>query len=154
MIISKLKNFLEKKKIKYEDVSHKAVFSAKEAAKVCKVKLEEIAKTLIVKNKDKNKYLMVIIPGSKRLDLKKVAKKIKAKEIRLALEDEMKKIIKDADLGATPGVGTLWKLPVYLDKSLKSKEIVFGGGKNTDSVKMKLSDFLKIQKTQKGDFIE
>ncbi len=49
MISAKIKKFLENKKVKYESVGHKIVYTAYDKAATLRVKEEAVAKTLVVK---------------------------------------------------------------------------------------------------------
>lgn len=143
-IAKKLFNHLEKNKVKYEVVPHRIVYTAYDMAKTLRVDLKEIVKTLIIKT-DKQ-YVLVALSANQMLDLGKLKKLLKAKKIDIAREDVMKKVFKIKPGTITP-FGSLYKLPVYLDKNLtKITKIIVGGGSYTDSIKIKMNDFIKLEK--------
>jgi prolyl-tRNA editing enzyme YbaK/EbsC (Cys-tRNA(Pro) deacylase) len=74
----KLLNFLKKSKIKFEVISHKTVYTAKDKAQTLKVPEKKVGKTLILKA-NKNLFF-VLIPARKQLDLKKIQQKTKEKK--------------------------------------------------------------------------
>ena len=67
---SKLKKFLDAKKVKYNIVDHKTVFTAYDLAQTMKEKLENIAKTIVVKADKVD--LLVVLPGYRRVDFSKL----------------------------------------------------------------------------------
>lgn len=140
-IPKKLLSYLDKAKIGYKIVRHKTVYTAYDAAQTLGVKLGEIAKTLVIKA-DKI-YLLAVLPASHKLDLGKLKKVVKAKKIEIAKEGMMKKIFKIKPGAITP-FGQIYKVPVYVDKSmLKVKQITAGAGTFEESVVMTAKNFLK-----------
>lgn len=140
-IPKKLLSYLDKAKIGYKIVRHKTVYTAYDAAQTLGVKLGEIAKTLVIKA-DKI-YLLVVLPASHKLDLGKLKKVVKAKKIEIAKEGMMKKMFKIKPGAITP-FGQIYKVPVYVDKSmLKAKQIIAGAGTFEESVVMTAKNFLK-----------
>lgn len=141
-IHKKLDAFLKKAKVKFDVVSHKTVFTVYDLAQTLKEQFESIAKTLLVKvDKD---YVLVVMPANQRLDFAKLKKALQAKEIRLAKEKEMKDKFKVAPGSMTP-FGPLYKVSVVVDKSLtKTKQALFSAGSFTESVRMKVADFVKL----------
>ncbi len=151
-IPAKILNYLNKSKIKYDLAKHKIVYTAYDKAATLKVPEKTICKTLIVKT-DKT-YNLVLIPANKNLDKikfkkilnneqKKTGGKI-AKTIDFATELWIKKNIKGIKLGAIPPFGKLWKLPVFIEKTLlKEREIVVNSGDHRWSIKIDLNNFKK-----------
>jgi len=149
-VYKKLVNYLEKNQIKYEPMAHKTVYTVYDLAQTTGLKLSEIAKTLVVKV-DKG-YALAVLLASQRLDLNKLKKLAKAKKVEIPKEKVMEKIFRIKPGTITP-FGSLYKVPVYFEKGLtKSTKIVISGGSYTDSVKIKTSDFLKLEKPMVGIF--
>ncbi|XOU94546.1 MAG: YbaK/EbsC family protein [Candidatus Kerfeldbacteria bacterium] len=142
-IPKKLLNHLDKAKAKFEVLEHKTVYTAYDLAKTTKSKLQEIAKTVLVKA-DK-KYFLVVVPSHYQLDFSKLKKILKVKKVSMAKENEMKNKFKVKPGAITP-FGTIHKVEVIVDKTLlKLKDVVLGGGSFTDSIKMKIKDFMKVE---------
>ena len=146
MVPKKVTDFLKKQKIPYSLVDHKKVFTAYDAAATLKLKLNEIVKSLVVKM-DKNYYL-IALPADKNLDfglLKKAAKAmgIAVKKIEIPGEKVITKILK-VKPGQITGFGPLHKIKSVVDTDLKKvKEVIVSGGSLTQSIRMKISDYLK-----------
>ncbi|MDP2684136.1 MAG: YbaK/EbsC family protein [bacterium] len=142
-IPKKLLNHLEKAKAKFDILEHRTVYTAYDLAQTTKSKLQEIAKTVLIKA-DKNYYL-VVIPAHYKLDFAKIKKLLKVKKVQIAKENEMKTKFKVKPGAITP-FGTIHKAEVIIDNTLlKAKEAIFGSGSFTESIRMKIKDFLKVE---------
>jgi Ala-tRNA(Pro) deacylase len=150
-IPKKLLNYLDKTKVGYKIIKHKTVYTAYDLAQTLKAKLGEIAKTLVVKA-DKD-YVLVILPASRKLDLGKLKKILKAKKVEIAKEKVMKTSFK-VKPGAVAPFGALYKVPVFVDRALiRAKKIIANAGTHEDSVIMTAKNFLKaIGEATVGDF--
>ena len=147
-IPKKLLNYLDKNKIKYDILKHRTVYTAYDLAQTMKQKLQEIAKTLLVKV-DKQ-YHLVVIPAHYKLDFGKLKKALKAKKVGIAKEKEMQTKFKVKPGAITP-FGTMHKVGVFVDKTLlKTQKAIFGAGSFTESLRMKVKDFLKLEDAETG----
>ena len=148
MTNKKLIKMLDDWGIDYEVLKHKTVFTAHDVAATLKTKLDEIVKTLIIEA-DKRFYL-VSLPANKNVDFQQLAKAIKkmggsVKTIGIPNEKVLAK-----KLGITPGGVTafakLHQLPHIVDKDIKKiKRAVLSGGSVSESLKMKIADWLKVE---------
>jgi len=149
-IPKKVTSYLEKKAAKYEPVVHKKVYTAYDVAQTLKKDLKEIAKSLVIKA-DKA-YILVIVPASMRIDLGKLKKSIGAKKVSIPKENVMVKVFK-VKPGAITAFGGLHKVETVVDKSfLKSREAFFAAGSFTDSVRMKVKDFIAMEEAKLESF--
>lgn len=149
-IPKKVKNYLDKNKVKYEVLAHKCVYTAYDLANTTKKKLSEIAKTLVVKADAK--YILVVVPAHYRLDLAKLKKVLNAKKVEIAKENVMKKVFKVKPGAMTP-FGAFHKTEVVVDKALaKTKEALFSAGSFTDSLRMKVKDFVALEEAKLASF--
>jgi|SRR3989338_3645491 len=140
----KLQKHLEENKVKYEIIPHKKVFTAIDAAATLRVKLEEIAKSLVVKA-DKN-YYMLILAANRRVNLAKLKKALKASKVIIPNESELVKILK-VKPGALTGFGSLHNLEVVIDKGFgKAKKAIFASGSLAESVKVGVKDYVRLEK--------
>lgn len=145
----KIKNYLDKQNIDYEEIAHKTVYTAYDAAQTLKKELKEIAKNLIVKAD--NTYALVVVPADKRLDLNKIKKALKAKKVSIPNEQVIVKILKIKP-GAVSSFGKLHKLEMLVDKAMIStKKAIFSTGSVTDSVLIKVKDFVQMEEAKLAD---
>ena len=145
-IPKKTKSYLDKKLAKYDEITHKTVYTAYDAASTLRRELKEIAKSLLIAA-DKA-YVLVIIPAHMRLDMSKLKKALSAKKVSIPNEKVMVKVFK-VKPGAMTAFGGLHKLEVVVDKSLvKTKDVIFSAGNFTDSIRMKVKDFIAMEEAK------
>ncbi|MDD5110396.1 MAG: YbaK/EbsC family protein [Patescibacteria group bacterium] len=151
-IPAKVKAYLKKAKKPFEEITHKTVFTAYDIAQTLKRNLKEVGKTLLVKT-DKA-YVLVVVPASHRLDFAKLKKALKVKKVEMVPEKVMAKMLK-VKAGALTAFGKLHKLPLVVDRSLlKTKDVILQAGSFTDSVRMKVKDFVKMEEALMAGIVE
>ncbi|OGY54914.1 MAG: hypothetical protein A2951_00520 [Candidatus Buchananbacteria bacterium RIFCSPLOWO2_01_FULL_56_15] len=149
-IPAKVKSYLDKNLGRYEVLTHKTVYTAYDAAQTLRRELKEIAKSLLIAA-DKA-YIIAVIPAHLRLDLGKLKQSLKAKKISIPREQIMVKVFK-VKPGAMTAFGGLHKVEVWADKSLlKTKDVILSAGSFTDSVRMKVKDFLQMEQAKLANF--
>lgn len=146
----KITGYLGRNKVKFEIVTHKKVYTAYDLAQTLGHSLDGIAKTLLVhadipeiRKKGKLHYV-IVVPASYNIDLAKVKRLLKAKKVDFVKEKAIGK------LGVKPGAispfGSVRGFGVVMDTVLlKTKEILVGAESFTESVRMKVKDFVAIE---------
>ncbi len=151
-IPAKVKNYLAKLKFKYEEVPHRTVFTVYDLAQTTKLKLNTIVKTLLVKADAE--YKLVLLPANKRVDLAALKKVLGAKKVTLSNEKEMTKAFK-VKPGAMTAFGKLHKVGTVVDKSLlKTEKMLFSAGSFTESLRLKVKDYIKFEEPIVGAISE
>ena len=141
-IPSKLIEFLNQNKVRYEILHHPEAFTAQELAAIEQVKGKNHAKVVIMKAN--GEMFMAVLAADRRVDLEKLDK-VTGKCASLATEVEFKSLFPDCAVGTMPPFGSLYTLKTYLDKSLAQDEfIVFEAGTHTDAVKMDYTDYARL----------
>lgn len=150
-IPKKIIEYLKKNKIKFEEVTHKKVYTAFDLSKTLKEKVEKITKTLVVKT-DKG-YAIIILPANKMVDLQKLKKLLSAKKIEIAKEKVMKEFFKMKPGTMTPFAKLHKNVPLYLDKTLlKLRDVLMSAGSYTESLRLKVKDLIKLEQPIQGNF--
>jgi len=145
-IPKKVKKYLDDKGIDYEELAHKTVYTAYDAALTLKKQLREIAKTILIEA-DKT-HVLVILPADKKIDIEKLKKALGAKKISIPSEKVMIKVLK-IQPGTLSSFGRLHDLEVVVDKAmLSAKKAVVSTGSFTDSVFMKVKDFVRSEEAR------
>lgn len=156
----KLLKHLDDSKVKYEIVTHRVVYTAYDVAATLHLKLNQIAKSLLVKmNKPlesgKKPYAIAVVPADKNIDLKKLAKVISTRDVRITKVEIPKEGIMKSQFKVKPGTmsafGSLYKLPTFVDKALKGT-VIFSAGSFEESIKMGTADFVKLEQAKVGNF--
>lgn len=151
-IPAKVATYLQKAKIKFDVVEHKTVFTVYDLAQTLKIKMNGIVKTLLVKAD--TEYKLVLLPAHRRLNIDALKKLLGAKKVTIAKESDMAKEMKVKPGALTP-FGKLHKLGVVVDKGLlKMQQGLFGAGSFTESIRMKMKDFVKAEEPTVGNISE
>ncbi|MBX4204847.1 MAG: hypothetical protein KW788_01500 [Candidatus Doudnabacteria bacterium] len=150
MAISKqLEKLLTQNKVKHEVVEHRKVFTAFDSAETQDLKLTEVAKAVLLKGR-KNLYLAVL-PAGNNCDFKALSK-LSGDNLAMAKEKDIKAKLK-TKIGLIPPFGSLFKLPLFIDKKLlKNKKLNLPAGSYTESVIMNTKDYIKLESPVPGNF--
>jgi len=143
MPISRLKQILDEKNIRYIIVSHSTAYTAAAIAAMTHTPGKEIAKSVMVLVD--GSLAMVVVPGSKHVDLRALKTALGAKELSLAHEHQFAHVFPDCEVGAMPPFGNLYDLPVYVDESLsEDSEIAFNAGSHRELLRMAYGDYSNL----------
>jgi aspartyl-tRNA synthetase len=142
--------YLNQEKVEYKKYEHKPVFTSEEAAAIRQTPLAEGAKALLCMA-DK-KPVMIVLSAVSKLDLKTFKKTFGYKDVSMADKDMLLKVT-GLKPGAVPPFGSLFNISIYVDENLtKLENISFNAGSNTQSIQMKLADFVNVEKSEVGKF--
>ena len=147
----KIKEFLDKSKVKYKVTRHKPAFTAQHVAAEIHEPGQYVAKPVVVKAD--GDYVMCVLPACYKIDLKVLKGQLKAKKVELAKEKELGKIFGDCELGAEPPFGNLYDLPTVMDKSLEGDDhILFQAGSHEQAIRMSMADYRKLAEPKVMEF--
>ena len=147
----KLAEYLDKNGVAFTAMSHATAYSSQEVAAAQNVSGKQLAKVVIVEADEKP--VMLVLQARALIDMKKAAKAVGAKAVRLAKEGEFADIFPDCEVGSMPPFGHQYKIPVYVDEGLAAvKEIVFEVGSHTATFKMKYADYARLANPQVNAF--
>ena len=139
MPLSKLRDFLDARNIKYLVISHSLAYTAQGIAALTHVSGKKLAKTVIVKID--GILAMAVVPASQHVDLDRLRSLTGALNVEIASEREFKDAFPDCETGAMPPFGNLYDMAVYADASLaENEEITFSAGTHRELVRMSWND--------------
>jgi Ala-tRNA(Pro) deacylase len=139
----KLEAYLRQNGVPFEVRHHPRAFTAQEISQLEHIPGKLMAKVVIVIADDKK--VMLVLPAPWRVDLDQAAAVLGTGEARLAREEEFVAAFPDCELGAMPPFGNLYRLPVYVERSLaEDQTIYFQAGTHTDTMSVPYSDFARL----------
>ncbi|MEM3383323.1 MAG: YbaK/EbsC family protein [Nitrososphaerales archaeon] len=140
--IKKSIEILEKENVKYKLVElPKSGITSKSVKEMINVKLEDICKTIVLTDGNKN-FVAGFLQSNKNIDLEKMKKIFNFKEIRLARAKELKEFLCLAPGEVCP---LLLKIPIVFDSSVLKKEMVhLGSGDIHYDLELNPKDLLKL----------
>jgi len=149
----KLQNLLKEMSVSYEVLSHPKAYTAQEVAHSLHTSGKICAKAVITIVD--GKYTMVVIPAPHRVNISRLKEVLKATQVQIAREDDLKKLFPDSELGAEPPLGNLYNIPVIIAWQLAEKpEIIFNAGTHTECIKISYHDYEKLTNPIVADISE
>jgi Ala-tRNA(Pro) deacylase len=140
-----ISHYLDRHRVSYDVIPHPAAYTAMEVAHAAHVPGAQLAKAVIIRAD--GSFVMVVLPGTEKLDLELFRKGIGAKCVAVAREDEFAWIFDDCETGAVPALGNLFGLTVYVaDTFDDASEIAFCGGTHRELIRMTYRDFVRLVK--------
>ena len=138
-IVATIKKYLDQKGIDYDIVSHPHTTSSLQTAESAHIDGNRIAKGVVLK--DKQGYLLAVLPASRNLDLHILENQI-GRRMTLANERELSSLFPDCQLGAIPALGPAYGIDTLIDETLLSQtEIYFEAGNHEELIHVKESQF-------------
>jgi len=138
-----LRSFLDSHQAEFTLTTHPQAYTAREVAAAEKLPAREVAKTVVVFGD--GTYHMVVIPASRLVDFHEVHAALGLTQARMATETELARLFPDCELGAMPPLGPLYNLPVYLDGTLASQDMIaFNAGSHREVIHMRTSEFRRL----------
>lgn len=151
-IYDQIIQFLKSNLVPYQELNHAAIYTSEEAARVRGIDQSSGAKSLLLKADDK--FVLAVLPGSERLDSKKLRQVLTTKQLRFATPDEVKEIM-GCEIGACYPFGNLINTQMVIDKKLAANEtIAFNPGLHNKTIKLKWPDYNRIVKPKLVDIIK
>jgi len=147
MPAEKLKKYLDENGVEYTEINHPREYTAQQVAAVSHIPGAEMAKTVMVKIKDR--LAMAVLPASFRVDFPLLREVIGTDEVELAREHEFQNLFPDCDVGAMPPFGNLYNMDVYVAEKLTEGEMIaFNACTHTALIRMSYKDYARLVKPQ------
>ncbi len=147
----RVREFLDKNNVKYEQVKHRQAFTAQGEAQELHVSGKAVAKVVVVKVG--GEYALAVLPAHCKVDLRKIKDLTGSHDVSLASEEEFAKLFPDCEVGAMPPFGNLYAMPTYADPSLEeSSTIYFQAGTHVDTIKMHYADWARLVQPKVASF--
>jgi len=143
-VLEDIKKLLDSNNIQYKLMTHPPLSTSEEAHRIRGTPLEAGSKALIFRSE--GKFLMLVISGDKKVDMKKLRHYLKTYRLTLATPEEVLEVT-GCTIGSIPPFGNLFNIPVYVDKSLfRNETIYFNAGRHDTSMGMNIDDWDKVVK--------
>lgn len=132
----------------FEVFVHEPVTTSIEASKIRHgYMLTQGAKALVLKAGDQ--FMMVVIPGDRKINNAVLKSVLGVKEIRFATSEEVTVVTNGILIGGVPPFGSYFKLKTYVDAAvLANEKIIFNCADRSVSVAIKSADYMKIEQPQ------
>ena len=149
--LRKLKDYLDGNEIRYEVGYHPRTYTAQEIAAAQHVPGKEMAKVVMVKAD--GRMVMLVLPASYRVDMKKLKGVLGCKKVGITKEEEFQELFPDCEIGAMPPFGNLYNLEVWVDQVITENDhIVFQAGSHVETLRIKWGDYARLVNPRVADF--
>lgn len=139
----KIRKKMEEEKVAIECIEHEPVFTNPTMALALGVKESQTVKSLVLKTKE-GKFAVLVLPGDKKMDWRLIASQLSTKKVEFAKPEEVLQLV-GCEVGCVPPFGHMTEIPIYMDKELLKKDIVyFNPGVHNKSFKVKAWDLRKL----------
>jgi len=138
MIRNNVTRLLESQKIPYTAYElPEEKLGAQEVAEILGVPIEQVFKTIVIKRKGRGKPILAVVPGSKDVDLKAVARAVGEKKVLIPTEREAEQLTGLSAGGISPLALIRRGFQVIVDKSAtEHDEIHISGGQRGLNIRM------------------
>ena len=134
---------LDETHTEYEKFEHEPVFTSEEAAAVRGASMSQAAKSLLFKTKE-GEFILVVLPGDKRADSKKLKEILHTKSLRFATSEEVEEQM-GCKIGSCYPLGVVAGLRTLVDDSLGQNEsIFFNPARHDISIKTRYEDYQNL----------
>jgi len=150
--IATIHEFLREAHVPYTVVPHRPAFTAQDEAAVTHVPGRDWAKVVICFID--GEPVEAVVPAPSYVQLERLLALAGGRSIRLANEDELRRLFPDCEVGAMPPFVPFYGQTVYVDAALALEpRIVFNAGTHRDAIVMRWNDFVKMVNPIVGRFV-
>jgi len=154
LISDEIVNLLRSQSIDCKIHEHEAVVSIDDVKTKTFFPHEKLLKTLVFKNN--RQYILIVIPGDKRLDYKKLSKclNVSRQSLIFAQPGEVQEELR-CEIGGVSPIIPRSEVLVLIDKNAKNQGVVFcGAGERSKTLEIKADDLIKASNARVADIIE
>jgi Ala-tRNA(Pro) deacylase len=138
--------YLEEQKCRFERLPHDPTYSAQRLAQQLHVPGREVAKTVLLRANGWHRFVVAVLPGSKKIDLEQVARLLQKGKVELATEIEIAAHCPDCEFGVLPPFGSRYGMTTIVDSSLAAdEEIVFDANTHNEAIRMRFDDYVELE---------
>jgi Ala-tRNA(Pro) deacylase len=140
-------DYLKRRGVVFEEADHSRAVTSLEEAQALGIAADEVAKTVALAT-DQG-YALLVLPASRRLDLRLAREAVGDHGARLATEDELQRAFANCELGALPPLGSLLGVRAFVDPEVMEHDmVIFAAGTQTESVKANPADLFRDEQVQ------
>jgi Ala-tRNA(Pro) deacylase len=138
--------FLDERNVKFDILPHREEYSAQRIAESLHISGKEVAKTVLLRANGGFRYFVAVLPATKSIDLAAASTALGGSRVQLATEVEISSHCPDCEFGVLPPFGSQYAMKTIMDESLlPNEDIVFEGNTHHEAIRMKVSEFCRIE---------
>jgi Ala-tRNA(Pro) deacylase len=138
--------FLTKNHSKFARLPHKPVYTSERMAHELHLSGDEVAKTVLLRANGGYRFVVAVLPSSKKLDLARASRLLGGTKLRVAEKQEIAEHCPDCEFGILPPFGSRYHMTTIADSGLAdNEEIVFEGNTHREAIRMKFAEFRRLE---------
>ena len=144
--LDRVKDFIGKHGIRAEILGFKeGVETVPKASRASGIPPDKILKTIVVIVEERP--YIVILPGDRKLDFKKLSRELNARDIRLAKPSEVERFLNVKPGEVSPFLDEVLRFDVIIDELVLDKgKVLIGGGSINHLVKVHVNEVIRVLK--------
>jgi Ala-tRNA(Pro) deacylase len=151
MVPTKISHHLQQAGIPFQVRRHRRAVTAQELAASVHMSGYRVAKAVLIEVDGKR--MMAVLPATRVIDVERLGNAMGALAVRMMEEGEFAALFSDSDVGAEPPFGSLYGLPVLLDRSLAhAGPLILRGGSHEEALELQFEDFARLERPRLEDF--
>ena len=140
--MSLVTDYLTERGVGFGVVPHRRAVTSLQEARAVGVAADQVLKTVALWTE--GKYVLAVVPASRRLEPRLVRDALEDSAARLATEAELVADFPGYELGALPPLGSLLGVPLLVDPEVLDHEVVvFAAGTETESVRVAAGELFR-----------
>jgi Ala-tRNA(Pro) deacylase len=144
---------LDVRGIPYEELHHRAAYTASEVAQHEHISGHHMAKVVVVMAD--GEPVELILPATRRVVPERIRQALGVDEVRFATEEEMEKTFAGCEVGATPPLRRWMDVSMIMDESMRVPgDIVFQAGTHTDALRVPFGPWFRAVHPRVESFSE
>jgi len=146
----KIFDYLDQSHADYSVSEHEPAYSAQVVAAEEHERGRYVAKPVIIKS-DRG-YVMCVLAAPHKVVFDKLRDYLGTQDVKMAGEEEIRKLFPDCEEGAEPPFGNLYEVRTVMDQSLTCDDhIVFQAGSHDRAIHMRMEDYLSLAQPEIAD---
>jgi Cys-tRNA(Pro)/Cys-tRNA(Cys) deacylase len=147
---------LDGKKISYKAYSYPDnLRDAEQVAQALDLPVERVFKTLVISRPKPDKNILAMVPANQQLDLKKLAKFVGDKKLKMASHRDAEALT-GLQVGGISALALMNRgFDVYLDQSAATiEDIIMSAGERGQQVELTVGDFVNLTRAHYVDLVQ
>jgi Ala-tRNA(Pro) deacylase len=148
----RLPEFLADNKVLFETMLLPPAFSAQQRAKQLRISGKHVAKCVVLMSPAGP--LLAVLPATHQIQVARLGEALGG-PVRLASHEESARMFPDCEWGVALPFGALYGLKTVLDESFHPDDmIVFEGNTHVEAVRLRCSDFERLERPRRLSFAD
>ncbi|MBL7993997.1 hypothetical protein JNM05_01375 [bacterium] len=149
--LGKIRQFLISSGVEFKEIRHEPTYTSADSALARGEELKTGGKAIVMKVSDN--FKLFVITADRKVDSNKIKRYFEVRKIRFATPHELMQTT-GLVAGSVPPFGRpILDFELFIDRSIAENEVIaFNAGSLTDSIVMRVADYLKVANGNLIDF--